>query len=238
MLQKAGGSHQNGASPLGAPRLSPLEDKVWRCFWLSGLGRDCYGHLVGADHWYSQYSKRHSTVSHNKVSSSPRCQQGRAQLQCSVKDSPFPFPLVPTGELLVSRGLAYRNQTPGLVCRNFFSPPTEVNVQLSSPSKDCKLHQSNICPKKPFCPKQKQISAEINTSTSLQLGSFPALSPNSSVRHIVMAFTPKLGTRLWKLDSERKQDPKTSGRSAGEIHLPPPNVIYLFMAGHLLWLRQ
>ena len=80
MLQKAGGSHQNSASPLRAPWLRPLEDKVWRCFRLSGLGRDCYGHLVGADHRSSQYPTRHLTVSHNKESSSPRYQQGTAQL--------------------------------------------------------------------------------------------------------------------------------------------------------------
>lgn len=158
-----------------------------------------------------------------------------------IKESPLS--LMSTDKILLFGGFAHRNETPGLVCRNSVSQPGQTTVQLNFPNKDCKVHQSNIYPKKPFCSiswgflqtVQNTISAQINISASLQLGDFLALSPNFSVKHIAMAFTQELGTSLWKPGSERKKGPRnwqeTNWRnpSLDKTHLKTDSIEFLHM---------
>lgn len=111
-----------------------------------------------------------------------------------------PFSLVTSDKLLVFGGLAYRNQTPGLLCRNSVSQCPQVNVQMGFP-KDYRTWWSNMCPKVPCCPIQNPVYVQTSL-ISLQSVIFLDLSLNfflhghgfySRIRH------KPLKTWLWKM---------------------------------------
>lgn len=125
------------------------------------------------------------------------------KLSCCTRwqvDEAQSFSLVTSDKLLVFGGLAYRNQTPGLLCRNSVSQYPQVNAQMGFP-KDYRTWWSNMCPKVPCCPIQNPVYVQTPLN-SLQSMIFLDLSLNFSAWTWV--FTPELDTSLWKPGSERR----------------------------------